>query len=128
LTEYGAFSLEQASKLSGTSARQLEYWDETGFFQPQYATENRHRPYSRVYSYRDIVGLRTLAILRNEHHVPLQTLRVVNEWLKRNYATPWSDDGSLERAQQRDRIIGATWRQSEQGVDPLLCLAYLTEQ
>jgi uncharacterized protein (DUF433 family) len=91
LRNIGAFSLEQASKLSGTTERQLEYWDETGFFEPEYATENRHRPYSRVYSYRDIVGLRTLGVLRNDHNIPLQTLRVVNDWLKSNYATPWSE-------------------------------------
>jgi hypothetical protein len=37
------------------------------------------------------VGLRTVGLLRNKHGIPLQTLRIVNDWLKKNYETPWSD-------------------------------------
>jgi hypothetical protein len=37
------------------------------------------------------VGLRTLGLLRNKHGIPLQTLRIVNDWLKKNYETPWSE-------------------------------------
>jgi uncharacterized protein (DUF433 family) len=50
----------------------------------------RGRPFGRIYSFRDVVGLRTIAILRNEHGVPLQELRKVGEWLSKIHETPWS--------------------------------------
>lgn len=85
-----AFSAEQVRKLTGLSMRQIGYWDRIGFFSPQYADENRRRAYSRIYSFRDVVGLRTLAILRNKHGVSLQELKKVGRWLKERYNDPWS--------------------------------------
>lgn len=84
-----AFTVEQASRLTGLSDRQLRYWDDTGFFNPTYSDVKR-RPYGRIYSFRDVVGLRTLAMLRNEHKVPLQELRKIGAWLKQNYDEPWA--------------------------------------
>jgi uncharacterized protein (DUF433 family) len=77
----GAFTEEQVERLTGLTKAQLRYWDRTGFFAPQYGAENRRSPYSRIYSFKDVVGLRTLGVLRNEHHVPLQHLRKVAEKL-----------------------------------------------
>jgi DNA-binding transcriptional MerR regulator len=90
VTELLAFSADHACVLTRLSKRQLGYWDKTGFFSPQYADENRQRPYSRIYSFRDVVGLRTIALLRNEHNVPLQELRRVGSWLKKQHRTPWA--------------------------------------
>ena len=59
-----AFSADHAVRLTGLSMRQLRYWDDTGFFRHRYASEDRRSPYGRVYSFRDIVGLRTLSVLR----------------------------------------------------------------
>ena len=56
-------------------------WDRTGFFVPSYAESNRRLPYSRIYSFRDLVSLRVLGRLRNEFKVPLQHLRKVSEKL-----------------------------------------------
>lgn len=81
MAELLAFSADHVCRVAGLSHRQLSYWDSTGFFSPRYASENRRSPYSRVYSFRDLVGLRTLGLLRNQHHVPLQQLRKVAEWL-----------------------------------------------
>jgi DNA-binding transcriptional MerR regulator len=72
-----AFSEEQVERLTGLTKAQLRYWDSTGFFAPKFVDENRRRVYSRLYSFKDVVALRTLGILRNEHHVPLQHLRKV---------------------------------------------------
>jgi len=85
-----AFSADQVSRVAGVSERQLRYWDSTGLFPPEYGADNRRSPNSRVYSYRDLVGLRTLAHLRNQHRVPLQALREVDRWLAAHYDTPWS--------------------------------------
>lgn len=76
-----AFTAEQVRRLTGLTDRQLRYWDNSGFFSPAYADEQRRRPYGRVYSFTDLVGLRTLAMLRNTHKVPLQELREVAERL-----------------------------------------------
>src|SRR5215471_219711 len=74
------FSAEQVCRLTGLSARQLRYWDQTGFFSPAYAGRSRSA-YNRVYSYRDVVGLRAIAVMRKAYGIPLQELRRVGEWL-----------------------------------------------
>jgi DNA-binding transcriptional MerR regulator len=60
---------------------QLVYWDRTAFFAPKHADENRRLAYARLYSFKDIVALRTLSVLRNEHGIPLQHLRKVAQKL-----------------------------------------------
>lgn len=85
-----AFSAFHVCRLTGLSLRQLSYWDNTEFFSPYYAFENRRSPFSRVYSFEDLVGLRVIAILRNERKIPLQTLRKVAEELSRYHSRPWS--------------------------------------
>lgn len=70
-----AFSEEQVEALTGLTSSQLRYWDRTGFYSPAFAAENRRVAYSRVYSFLDIVALRTLGVLRNQYNVPLQQLR-----------------------------------------------------
>jgi len=89
VTEPLAFSADQVFHLTGLSLRQLGYWDQTGFYAPRYADDERGRPYSRIYSFQDVVRLRTLAVLRNKHHIPLQELRRVSDWLKERYQSPW---------------------------------------
>ena len=73
----GAFSEEDAARLSGVSIYQLRDWDRSGFLRPSYAPEDRRQAYSRVYSFRDIVSLRVLNALRNKNSVPMQHLRKV---------------------------------------------------
>jgi uncharacterized protein (DUF433 family) len=76
-----AFSEDHVELLTGLTAAQLRYWDKTGFFAPAYADEDRRSPFSRIYSFRDVVGLRTLGLLRRQHNVSLQHLRQVAETL-----------------------------------------------
>jgi len=86
-----AFSAEQAERLTGLSSAQLREWDAAGFFQPSYAAENRRSPYSRIYSFEDLVGLRVLSILRNTHRVSLQHLKAVAHKLAHYAPQPWSE-------------------------------------
>jgi DNA-binding transcriptional MerR regulator len=76
-----AFSEESVKHLTGLTTTQLRYWDRTGFFEPAYADPNRRIAYSRLYSFKDIVALRTLSVLRNQYSVPLQHLRKVADKL-----------------------------------------------
>lgn len=86
----GAFSEDAAARLSGLSVGQLRMWDRTGFIRPSYAEANRRQPFSRVYSFRDIVALRVLGKLRNELGVPLQHLRKVSEKLAAMGDAKWT--------------------------------------
>lgn len=89
MARFLGFTLDQAARLSGLSAERLRYWDETDFFKPSYRNE-AGRPFGRVYAFRDVVGLRTLGILRDTHHVSLQSLRRAADWLREHYDAPWS--------------------------------------
>jgi DNA-binding transcriptional MerR regulator len=85
-----AFTADHVACLTGLSHRQLRYWSDTDFFAPRRFLIGRGRPAGLIYSFRDVVALRTIAILRNEHRVPLQELRRVGEWLSKFHQTPWS--------------------------------------
>ncbi|HEX3666071.1 MAG TPA: DUF433 domain-containing protein [Rhizomicrobium sp.] len=86
-----AFGFHHVMHLTGLSKGQLSYWDGTGFFAPTYAYEDRRSPYSRVYSFKDVVGLRVLSILRSRENVPLARLRKTAQELERYSKTPWAD-------------------------------------
>lgn len=86
-----AFTLEHASRVTGVSARRIAWWDKTGVLAPSLSPAERTRgPHSRIYTFRDLVGLRTLGELRDRYHLPLQTLRVIGRWLSERYSEPWS--------------------------------------
>ena len=76
-----AFSEEHVERLTGITVHQLRYWDRTEFFHPEFAAEDRRAAFSRVYSFKDVVSLRVLNILRNQHSVPLPHLREVSKKL-----------------------------------------------
>lgn len=86
-----AFSADNVIRLTGLTKSQLQYWDKLGFFPPQYASENRRSPYSRVYSFRDVVGLRTLSLLRNEHKISFQKVRKFAEQLANYDTSLWAE-------------------------------------
>lgn len=87
LSEIAAFTVNQAERLTGLTKRQLRYWDKTGFFQPE-VIDPTNRIFGRIFSFRDVVGLRTLATIRK--YVSLQEMRVVAEWLTERFDHPWS--------------------------------------
>jgi uncharacterized protein (DUF433 family) len=117
-----AFTEEQASRLTGISPRQLRYWDRIGLFSPSLGHEDRSRPYSRLYSFRDLVSLKVLNQLRNEHKVLLKHLREVKEELADLGENAWSkatlyvlarrvvvynpETGSLEEAVSKQGVLG----------------------
>lgn len=81
------FSTDQVSRLTGLSRRQLGYWDRTDFFTPEKVREGDSGPLHKVYSFRDVVGLRTIALIRDK--VSLQRLREVAERVS-HYEGPWA--------------------------------------
>jgi DNA-binding transcriptional MerR regulator len=87
MQELVAFTADHVARLTGLSKRQLGYWDKTEFFAPTLIDEFQRRAFGRIYSFRDVVGLRTIAILRNQHKIALQELRRVGAWLQREHET-----------------------------------------
>ena len=100
----GLFTADQVCSLCSISSRQLGYWNRTGFFKPRLA-EGERRPFNRIYSFRDAVGLRTIGLLRNQYHVPLPDLRRISEELKKTPDADWSKLVFFEDpiAQERER-------------------------
>lgn len=86
-----AFSEDHVERLTGLTKGQLRSWDRAGFFAPRYAYEDRHAPYSRVYSFQDVVGLRTIAILMKQYRVSLQSLKKVAQELVTKGFAHWAD-------------------------------------
>lgn len=84
------FGAEHIQRLTGLSAFQLREWDKAGFFAPQYAYENRRVPAGRVYSFQDLVGLRTLSVLSKKYRIRLPELKKAAAGLARWSKTPWS--------------------------------------
>ena len=85
-----AFSEDQVTRLTGVSKSQLRYWDRTDFYQPSYAEANRRVAFSRIYSFKDIVALRVLHVLRNQYKVPLPHLRQVSVTLAHLQEERWT--------------------------------------
>jgi uncharacterized protein (DUF433 family)/DNA-binding transcriptional MerR regulator len=76
-----AFSEEQVQRMTGLTIGRLRYWAKTDFFKPSFVEDNPRLPYSKFYSFKDVVALRTLEILRVQNSVPLQQLRIVADRL-----------------------------------------------
>jgi uncharacterized protein (DUF433 family) len=86
----GAFTEEQVERLTGVTVHQLRGWDRTGFFAPQFADENRRNPFSRIYSFTDVVSLQILGHLHNDLGVSLQHLRKVKTKLQLLEEDQWA--------------------------------------
>lgn len=82
-----AFSEDQAIRLTGITRSQLRYWDRTSFFSPSYTDGSFSDAFGRVYSFRDIVALRVLSVLRNQYAVSVQHLRDVKERLSQHVSS-----------------------------------------
>ena len=91
-TVFAAFSVDHAARITGLSKSRLTRWDKLGFFSPEYVDEaDRGNPYSRVYSFFDLVGLRTLAVLVQKFRVSLAELRKAAAELKKRVGRPWAE-------------------------------------
>ena len=85
----GVYSAAQACRLAKISDMQLRHWDRTRVFRP-HTIESGYGPFRRVYLFRDIVGLRTISLLRNVHKVRLSDLREIASRLKATPDMEWA--------------------------------------
>jgi len=75
-TIVAAFTVDQAAKLTGVSRRQLDAWNRDGFFSPS-ITYEAPGPFSRMYSFKDLLSLKVLHQIRNETRVSMSHLKEV---------------------------------------------------
>lgn len=87
-----AFSVDHAARVTGLSTLRLARWDRLGLFSPEAADEgDKGNPYARVYSFNDLVGLRTLAILVGKYRVSIREIREAYKKLAKLVRNPWLD-------------------------------------
>lgn len=87
-----SFSIDHAERVTGLSKLRLERWDRLGLFSPEAVDpSDKGNPYSRVYTFNDLVGLRTLALLVGTYRVPLREIRGAYQKLSKLVKNPWSD-------------------------------------
>jgi uncharacterized protein (DUF433 family) len=81
------FVLRHVSRLTDLSERQVRDWTQAGLVTPQYPSD-RGRPSEHVYSFREVVVVRLIALLR-ERGVPLGRLRSIQPWLEEQGDRSW---------------------------------------
>lgn len=86
-----AFTLEQAATISKVSKRRAVYWARHGIVVPSVAYDVDHIPHHYLYDFVDLVGLRTLGMLRDEYTLSLQQLRKAHRYLREHADRPWSE-------------------------------------
>lgn len=90
-TIVGAFSEEQVSRLTGLTRSQLRRWNRNGFIRPEYRVNDEPRkPFSYIYSFKDLLKLRILNQLRNVHGVSMPELRKVENALAHMGDDKWT--------------------------------------
>jgi uncharacterized protein (DUF433 family) len=84
------FSLDTTARITGVQRDRLRYWAKHGVLAPSLVYEPGVR-YGYLYSFQDLVSLRTLKNLRDEYHFSLQSLRPIGECLRDFYEQPWAE-------------------------------------
>ena len=87
----GAFSEDQVSHLTGLSRGQLRAWNRRNFIRPEFkASEGSRRPFTSIYSFKDLLKLRVLNQLRNLYNVPMRELERVERELSHLGDEKWT--------------------------------------
>jgi uncharacterized protein (DUF433 family) len=85
----GLFTAEQTCRLAQISIEQLRYWDKTKVFRPSQSPRNG--AFHRLYTFRDVVGLRLVSVLQNQYRANLEDLRDIAKRLKSVPDKNWSN-------------------------------------
>jgi uncharacterized protein (DUF433 family) len=84
------FTLEQAARIARISPRRATYWAARNVLVPSVAYDPSRSPHVYIYDFVDVVGLRTLGMLRDRYDLSLQSLRKAHEYLRAHAERPWS--------------------------------------
>lgn len=86
-----ALSEEHVAKITGLSIAQLRAWDKRGFFRPKHAYASKNAVQSRIYSFKDAVGLQAIATLKKNYRIGFSKLEEVANRLKEKGFSHWAD-------------------------------------
>jgi uncharacterized protein (DUF433 family) len=86
-----AFTLDQAATIANVSKRRAAYWARHGIVVPSLAYDADRLPHRYLYDFVDLVGLRTLGMLRDRYNLSLQQLRTAHRFLREHAGRPWSE-------------------------------------
>lgn len=86
-----AFTLEQAANIAHISERRARYWAGENVLVPHVVYDITQSPHRYLYDFTDVVGLRTLGLLRDKYNLPLQQLRKAHVYLREHADRPWSE-------------------------------------
>lgn len=86
-----ALAEEHICRITDLTKGQLRAWDKRGFFVPKYVYDDRSQVYSRIYSFKDAVGLKALSVLRKKYKISLNKLVKVADQLKKKGYQHWAD-------------------------------------
>ncbi len=86
-----ALDSNRVSKLTGIPRITLAYWEQRGVFKASYIDPHPGTPFRRIYSFRDVVSLRALALIRREARVSFKEILKASEYLSQHYDSPWSE-------------------------------------
>lgn len=110
-----AFTLEQAARIAHVSERRVRYWASRGVLVPHLVYDRTTAPHRYLYDFTDVVGLRTLGLLRDRYGLSLQQLRKAYGYVRSHADRPWSELRFWVRGKELlfsspsgDRIISAT--------------------
>jgi len=98
-----AFDSKSASRITGVSLRQIQYWDERGFIRPSVKLAEG-RGTKRLYSFADLVQLRVVKNL-SQHGLSLKKVRRCIAYLKRSVAGSTSFTDSLRYLSDGEEIF-----------------------
>jgi uncharacterized protein (DUF433 family) len=82
----GVFTAAQAAKLANVSQQQLAAWRTRGILRPSYDGEFGE---TRIYSFREVVALKVLGVLRGRYGVTPSELARVAAWLQCHHDEEW---------------------------------------
>lgn len=88
---FKAYTTKQAAKVVKVSPRRIAYWARQGVLVPSVLSVPGAPIAHSLYSFADLVGLRTLGILRDRYGLSLQSLRQAAEFLRQHSDQPWSE-------------------------------------
>ena len=86
-----AYTLEQAAKIANVSTRRARYWARHDVLVPHVVYDTACSPQRYLYDFTDLVGLRTLGLLRDKYHLSLQQLRKAHIYLREHAGRPWAE-------------------------------------
>ena len=95
-----AFNLEQAARVTGLAPQRIRRWSLAGIIAPSIRSGPAGSPYRFLYSFEDLIGLRTLGRLLATRMFSLPQLKLAAQYMRQFYRQPWAQASFLIEGNQ----------------------------